>query len=465
MDFFNSPEYVELMESEGCTGVGAVFEIIRYLRLCEHTLGSLQGLASIARSCKKSVAYFTRIVQQYHLFTMIDNNRFYCECLAKSLNIPMSEINLAASTGQEDEATIAQQMNDDAVTPSSQPNDDALTPLSQPNEVGASLQRHANDDAIPALQVADNQYAYCESLVRDKTRQDKDKDKTTTKRKTKDKQQIPSSVIRKTVSPPPDASIASKQRDLHSPPPDLLKDLPQAILSSSVASIASGQTVLPSSPAVFHPSKQPDSPSGSLKDPRQTNLPTSDAFHPSTQPDKSPSDSLKDYPQTILPANDLNDAKAVDAPMPKKSAVVGPSSGQQPSAAVDLTGKECSAHPDSMSKVGVPVNKTGGSASSSTRSSPPDATTTEQDILRAMYNDEDYMRGLQLITGINVCSNARIRTHCLHWFRYLRHSHGKPITDLADAKQHLTYLLKPGRHTRDDFLRFRNNLLAREQIT
>lgn len=413
MDFFNSPEYVELMEGEGCTGVGAVFEILRYLRLCEHTLGSLQGLAIVARSCKKSVTYFTRIVQQYHLFTMIDDNRFYCECLMKSLNIPMSEINLAASAGQEAEATTTQQGNDNAVTPSS-----------QPNVVGASLQRHANDDAISALQVADNQGAYCKSLVRDKTRQDKDKDKTTTKRKTSDRQQNPSSGFSKTVSSPSDVSIASKQPDVPSSPSDYMKDHPQTDLSSSDAS---------------HPSKLPVSP---------------------------PSDALKDHPQTNLATNDLNHAHAVDAPAFKKPPVVGHAGDQRPSATVDLSVSPPSAPLDSTFNVRVPVSKTGGgSALSPVKSLPVGETTTEQDILRAMFNDEDYMRGLQLITGIKVCSNAGIRTHCLQWFRYLRHTQGKPITDVADAKQHLTHLLKPGRHTRDDFLRFRNDLLAREQIT
>lgn len=429
MDFFNSPEYVELMEGEGCTGVGAVFEILRYLRLCEHTLGSLQGLAIVARSCKKSVTYFTRIVQQYHLFTMIDDNRFYCECLMKSLNIPMSEINLAASAGQEVETTTTQQGNDHAVTPSS-----------QPNEVGASLQRHANDDAISALQVADNQGAYCKSLVRDKTRQDKDKDKTTTKRKTSDRQQNPSSGFSKTVSSPSNISIASKQLDVPSPPSDYLKDYPQTDLSSSDASHPSKLPV--SSPSdVSFVSKQPDVPSSST-------------------------DYMKDHPQTNLSANDLNHAHAVDAPAFKKPPVVGHAGDQRPSATVDLSVGRPSAPLDSTSKVRVPVSKTGGgSALPSAKSLPAGETTTEQDILRAMFNDEDYMRGLQLITGIKVCSNAGIRTHCLQWFRYLRHTQGKPITDVADAKQHLTHLLKPGRRTRDDFLRFRNDLLAREQIT
>ena len=89
------------------------------------------------------------------------------------------------------------------------------------------------------------------------------------------------------------------------------------------------------------------------------------------------------------------------------------------------------------------------------------AVTSESEILNALFRDEMFMRGLQAITGLRVCPNPKLRYYCLQWFRHIRHVQGKPITDINDAKQHLSYLLRPDRKTRADFHRYHNEELAK----
>lgn len=83
----------------------------------------------------------------------------------------------------------------------------------------------------------------------------------------------------------------------------------------------------------------------------------------------------------------------------------------------------------------------------------------EKGILNALFGDVAFMRSLEALTGLCVYRNAHTRYYCLQWFRMLRHSQGKPIKDISDAKCHLLALLRKGRKTRESFHRWHNDQL------
>lgn len=83
----------------------------------------------------------------------------------------------------------------------------------------------------------------------------------------------------------------------------------------------------------------------------------------------------------------------------------------------------------------------------------------EKGILNALFGDAAFMRSLEALTGLCVYRNAHTRYYCLQWFRMLRHSQGKPIKDISDAKCHLLALLRKGRKTRESFHRWHNDQL------
>ena len=83
----------------------------------------------------------------------------------------------------------------------------------------------------------------------------------------------------------------------------------------------------------------------------------------------------------------------------------------------------------------------------------------EKGILNALFGDAAFMRSLEALTGLCVYRNAHTRYYCLQWFRMLRHSQGKPIKDISDAKCHLLALLRKGRKTREGFHRWHNDQL------
>lgn len=83
----------------------------------------------------------------------------------------------------------------------------------------------------------------------------------------------------------------------------------------------------------------------------------------------------------------------------------------------------------------------------------------EKGILNALFGDAAFMRSLEALTGLCVYRNVHTRYYCLQWFRMLRHSQGKPIKDISDAKCHLLALLRKGRKTRESFHRWHNDQL------
>ena len=88
-----------------------------------------------------------------------------------------------------------------------------------------------------------------------------------------------------------------------------------------------------------------------------------------------------------------------------------------------------------------------------------DVERVEKGILNALFGDAAFMRSLEALTGLCVYRNAHTRYYCLQWFRMLRHSQGKPIKDISDAKCHLLALLRKGRKTRESFHRWHNDQL------
>lgn len=93
------------------------------------------------------------------------------------------------------------------------------------------------------------------------------------------------------------------------------------------------------------------------------------------------------------------------------------------------------------------------------RPSATDVDRVEKGILNALFGDAAFMRSLETLTGLCVYRNAHTRYYCLQWFRMLRHSQGKPIKDISDAKCHLLALLRKGRKTRESFHRWHNDQL------
>ncbi len=93
------------------------------------------------------------------------------------------------------------------------------------------------------------------------------------------------------------------------------------------------------------------------------------------------------------------------------------------------------------------------------RPSAADVEAVEKGILNALFGDAAFMRSLEALTGLCVYRNAHTRYYCLQWFRMLRHSQGKPIKDISDAKCHLLALLRKGRKTRESFHRWHNDQL------
>lgn len=85
LHFFENPKFIELREKEGCAGEGCVLELIRYLRICPEGMGCQAALRNIARTCKKSKNYLLHIINDYEVFTTVDNEYFYCPYLEKTL--------------------------------------------------------------------------------------------------------------------------------------------------------------------------------------------------------------------------------------------------------------------------------------------------------------------------------------------------------------------------------------------
>lgn len=155
----------------------------------------------------------------------------------------------------------------------------------------------------------------------------------------------------------------------------------------------------------------------------------------------------------LVEAQSPTDKRPNDAPLPTQEHAFAdrPSGGLQRSCApLEQT------HPSGENAGRPPVNS---GERQSGRPSAADVEAVEKGILNALFGDVAFMRSLEALTGLCVYRNAHTRYYCLQWFRMLRHSQGKPIKDISDAKCHLLALLRKGRKTRESFHRWHNDQL------
>ena len=90
-----------------------------------------------------------------------------------------------------------------------------------------------------------------------------------------------------------------------------------------------------------------------------------------------------------------------------------------------------------------------------------------QVLITQMFNDEAYMAGLHQVSELDIHINREIRFYALVWLRNRYVTQNKHPAGITDAKQYLTNLLRKGRKTRDEFLKFLNDVRRKryEQAT
>ena len=83
-------------------------------------------------------------------------------------------------------------------------------------------------------------------------------------------------------------------------------------------------------------------------------------------------------------------------------------------------------------------------------------------LLSQIYQDNDYMTSLERIANLAVRTNFAVRRNLLFWFQYYCQSHAKRVKDIADAKDYLANLMRPGSNTRTQFMAYQNKLYSIE---
>ena len=187
--------------------------------------------------------------------------------------------------------------------------------------------------------------------------------------------------------------------------------------------------------------KRADAADGNFKNKNREKIPARQTCQPESQP----------APQQEVQPAPLQEEQLATQPMPQSASQTPVSEPTGKSMLVDaqsLTDKR----PNHMT---LAANEHGiaGHASAA------DVEAVEKGILNALFGDAAFMRSLEALTGLCVYRNAHTRYYCLQWFRMLRHSQGKPIKDISDAKCHLLALLRKGRKTRESFHRWHNDQL------
>ena len=85
-----------------------------------------------------------------------------------------------------------------------------------------------------------------------------------------------------------------------------------------------------------------------------------------------------------------------------------------------------------------------------------------RNLLSQLYQDNDYMTSLERIANLAVRTNFVVRRNLLFWFQLYCQSHAKQIKDIADAKDYLANLMRPGSNTRAQFMAYQNKLYSIE---
>ena len=84
-----------------------------------------------------------------------------------------------------------------------------------------------------------------------------------------------------------------------------------------------------------------------------------------------------------------------------------------------------------------------------------------RELLSQLYQDNEYMTGLERIANLAVRTNFAVRRNLLFWFQYYCQSHAKRVKDIADAKDYLANLMRPGSNTRAHFMAYQNRIYER----
>ena len=84
-----------------------------------------------------------------------------------------------------------------------------------------------------------------------------------------------------------------------------------------------------------------------------------------------------------------------------------------------------------------------------------------RELLSQLYQDNEYMTSLERIANLAVQTNFAVRRNLLFWFQYYCQSHAKRVKDIADAKDYLANLMRPGSNTRAHFMAYQNRIYER----
>jgi hypothetical protein len=86
LQFLDSLPVQRLCHREGAKGMGALVMLFEYLRCCTDCVGLLSAVPHLASECKMKQTSLLRILHDEELFTILDDDRFYCPYLSKSMN-------------------------------------------------------------------------------------------------------------------------------------------------------------------------------------------------------------------------------------------------------------------------------------------------------------------------------------------------------------------------------------------
>ncbi len=84
-----------------------------------------------------------------------------------------------------------------------------------------------------------------------------------------------------------------------------------------------------------------------------------------------------------------------------------------------------------------------------------------RELLSQLYQDNEYMTSLERIANLAVRTNFAVRRNLLFWFQYYCQLHAKRVKDIADAKDYLANLMRPGSNTRAHFMAYQNRIYER----
>ncbi|WP_314351971.1 hypothetical protein [Segatella oris] len=85
-----------------------------------------------------------------------------------------------------------------------------------------------------------------------------------------------------------------------------------------------------------------------------------------------------------------------------------------------------------------------------------------RELLSQLYQDNGYMTSLERIANLAVRTNFAVRRNLLFWFQYYCQSHAKRVKDIADAKDYLANLMRPGSNTRAHFMAYQNQIYEKQ---